>query len=170
MKTFEALLEDISITKLSWKKEINGWDIKINDRIDHDMLAKLQDRTNVPLKILRDKIYKGIEYTIKKANTGFFKDPAVTVGLYFKISKFKIVLNIFIDRKQITVTTVLSDDMKFHNLIKWELNEFKEKVFDIECKLNECKQVDGFLFEPSNDLKSIEVFCIYETYDIEVQE
>lgn len=169
MKTFETLLEDLKVTKLSWKNSIDGWSIRVNDRLDHDMLTRLQDRTGIPLKILRDKIYKGISYTIKKAEKGFFKDTASTVGIVYKISGFKLILNVFSDKK-ITLVTVLSGDMPFHNLIKWELNEFKQNIFNAECNLNECTVIDGFLFEPSDDKKSIEVFNLYEVLTFDMKE
>lgn len=171
MKTFETFInENLTVKSLSWKKEIDGWSIEVNDRVSHSMLTRLQDRTSIPLKAIRDKIYKGISYTINKANKGFFKEILVTVGLEYKLSNFKLVLTVFPNEKKITIVTILDKDMKFSHLIKWELNEFKRDIFDVECELNECKIQEGFLFEPSLDKKTIDVFYMYTIVEMLIEE
>jgi hypothetical protein len=74
METVEVLLEDLAITKLNWKKEINGYAVDINDSIDPAVLPRLYDRTKIPLKILRDNIYELNECFTKD---GFFFEPSL---------------------------------------------------------------------------------------------
>ena len=167
MRTFNQIVQEkIEIKSIKWLSTIKDWTLKVNDRFDHDMLSRLQTRTNIPLKELRAKIYKGIEYTISKAEKGFFKDEAVHVGIYFKKSNFKIILNVFTNSKRITLVTVLDGDMSFHNLIKWDLNEFK--LFDVKTSINNYVIVEGFSFEPDISKTKVEVFPMYEVYEDEI--
>jgi len=152
--------EALKIKSIKWKKNINGYTIDVNDSKIHSMIEKIDDRTHLGKKELRDKIYRGIEYIIMKDKKGFFDNlntNRVSIGITYKISEFILSCLINTDEKYIRVNTILDKGMVYSHGIKWNLNEFQETFFDIGVHDNNtCFTFDDYLLEDHGSIFMVE--------------
>lgn len=102
---FKDHLNEIKIVKLKWEDSIQNYKLDVNDNINHDMISKISARTKLLPKEFRDKVYKGLEYVVKKANDGKII-TRLPIGLYFKKSDFTLSLIINPEDKYLRLNTV----------------------------------------------------------------
>jgi hypothetical protein len=136
MRTFKeiAITEALRINSIKWKTELeyNNYKVKFEayDTSKHDLLQRIAERTNTPLKVLRDKIYKAAEKLIlKKASKDWFKHPRTNIGIYFKESEFTGSFLIDVNSKYLRLNTILDKDMVYKYGLKWEINESYKEIF-----------------------------------------
>jgi len=127
MKFKSYLNEDISrkhlkLVKKKWNTSYENYKVEFNDIQNHELISRIQDRTNLTINDLQSKFDKTIKYIIKKNDLGFFKQKSM-IEFTMKKSEFKILIMINPEDNYIRVSTVLSMDMPSKNTIKWNLNE-----------------------------------------------
>ena len=111
---------------------------------DHNFTDRVQDRTDLTPGKVQTLISIGIDYILKRVKSGKIKDN-IAIGLKYKKSKVKIIFIVNPWLKYIKVATILDNDMKITNAVKWTINErFVDILNEVikENKLNNSKK-DG---------------------------
>lgn len=121
-KFIQDFNEAIRIVTKKWKTDFPGYTVEYNDLQSHNLIPRIQDRTDLTLGQIGKIFEKAIEYIIKKNEKGFFRGKAM-VEFEMKKSQFKVLIMINPDDKYIRFSTVLSMDMPSKGTIKWNLNE-----------------------------------------------
>ena len=127
MKFKTYLNEDIprkplKIVKKNWNTNYENYKVEFNDVQNHELISRIQDRTNLTVNDLQSKFDKAIKYIIMKNDLGFFKQKSM-IEFTMKKSEFKILIMINPEENYIRVSTILAMDMPSKNTIKWSLNE-----------------------------------------------
>lgn len=160
-----GISEALKVVKKNWKLELPGWKIEINDKLDHSLLDRIAERTNLKSNQFSEKMRKGLEYVSKKNIK-----KTVMIGLYFKKSNFTILYLVNPKDKFIRISSVLDSSMDVVNSIKWELNEFNSiHGTELKFSLNEAgPALDYSVFvEPWKDVIEVYYFASEcETIDL----
>ncbi len=128
MYTFEDYLvvayinEKLTIIKKKWKTNFPGYTVEYHDVQAHNLIPRIQDRSDISLADIGKKFEKAINYMIKKNEKGFFKQKTMVEFTLTK-SQFKVLIMINPDDSYIRFSTILSMDMPSKNTIKWKLSE-----------------------------------------------
>jgi len=132
----DTVSEELKIKKKNWKLEIPGYEVDVNDKIQHSLLQRAQLRTRVPLKQVQTAMQHGLEYIVKKIDNKKLTNRTM-VSLTFTKSDFKTLVLVNPDEKYLRVSTIMNTDMPTKKDIKWNLNEFQEIFWPLEINNNE---------------------------------
>lgn len=121
-KDFNEISEALKIVKKNWTSDFEGYEVDYNDTQGHELIPRIQSRTDITLNDIKSKLDKAINYIIYKDKQGFFKNT-LSVAITFKESDFKALFLINPETKYIRLNTILSGDMITKNTIRWDLNE-----------------------------------------------
>ena len=132
----DPITEELKIKKKNWKLEIPGYEVDVNDKIQHSLLQRAQLRTRAPLKTVQTAIQHGLEYIVKKIDNKKLTNRTM-VSLTFTKSDFKTLVLVNPDEKYLRVSTIMNTDMPTKKDIKWNLNEFQEIFWPLEINNNE---------------------------------
>jgi len=132
IKSIKYIIEALNIKKKNWNLSLDGFKVELNDDIEHNLIDRIKDRTNLSLNIIKDKLQNGLDYIGTKIEQDFFKNDKVLLSIDFTKSKFTALYLIKLQSKYIRVSSILSNDMIISKDIKvrWTLNEFKELMID----------------------------------------
>jgi hypothetical protein len=119
--------EALKIVKKNWKSDFDGYKVEYNDVQQHELISRIQSRTDLTLNDIKKKLDKAIQYIIKKNEKGFFKTK-VSVAIEFKESEFKALFLVNPENNYIRLNTILSKDMSTKNTIRWDMNESEELI------------------------------------------
>lgn len=160
------MTEDLKIVKKNWSFDIPGYTVDINDKVQHSLLQRAQLRTRTPLNKIHKAMQHGLEYIVKKINSGKISNR-VMISLTFTKSEFKLLVLVNPDEKYLRVSTIMNPDMETKRDIKWNLNEFQEifwklniennETFGFDCDLDICPGTT-FLAEPALFENTHEIF------------
>jgi len=144
-KKYLKLQEELKIVKKSWKvKDPKGkYEVEVNDKVDkHDLIKRIEDRTNIKLNQLQSKMQSGINYLIKKED--FFKNKKNFVALKFLKSKFTMLVLFRKDTNYIRISSIFDNEMPVEHALHWTINEFNDEFKnDILCDLTKLYRYDG---------------------------
>lgn len=156
-KRYLDLQEALKVVKKSWKISAEGYKVEVNDDFDkHDLLKRIDDRTNIKLSQLNKKMQVGIDYLVKKAE--FFKRDKNFIALKFKKSGFTMLVLFRKDTNYIRVSSIFDNEMEVHNALYWDINEFHaEFKDDINIELHEIFRAD---FAPIDLNEDDMMFCL----------
>ena len=128
----ELFLEALKIKKKAWNIDVPGWKVQMNDKVQHSLLDRVKDRTDLSMNEMKEKIQKGVSYVTKK-----IKRPGRTmVALNFKKSNFILMILIDNDKNFARVSTILDPNMKVSNALKWDISETEDFKNSIDFELS----------------------------------
>jgi len=150
-KRYLKLQEELKIVKKSWKLKADGYDVEVNDDVDkHNLISRIEDRTNIKLSQLQRKMQVGINYLVKKQN--FFKRDKNFIALKFLKSGFTMLVLFRKDTHYIRISSIFDNDMPVKHALQWTINEFhNEFKNDIETSLSEVYRYDGAAIDLEKD-------------------
>ena len=162
-RSFRSLLEVLKIVSKNWNIKIDGWEVQVNDKVEHSLYQRIQ-RTNLDYKDLKEKIILGIKYVINKAN------KENMYALYYKKSDFTILLLVKPETKFVRLSTILDSGMQFKGGLKWDINEFKNDFPEIDISdfnINTAGYLleGSFLVEPDIDTKDTKLAVYSELFE-----
>lgn len=155
-KKYLELQEALKIVKKSWKLKADGYDVEVNDEVDkHNLISRIESRTNLKLKQLQSKMQTGINYLVRKQS--FFKHDKNFIALKFLKSNFTMLVLFRKDTHYIRVSSIFDNEMPIHHALQWTINEFSEEFKnDIETDLTQVYRYDGAAINlEKNDLMFI---------------
>jgi hypothetical protein len=146
--------------KKNWKFSDNTetkekYTIEINDSIEHSILDRIKDRTDIKINDMNSKLQAGIDYILNKANKDFFKKDINYIELTYTNSKFKVIFMIKPKTKYLRISSIFNIDWDSKNSLKWEIKEFYNELPEFENSINE--NLDYEFFTISNDSFMIEL-------------
>lgn len=146
--------------KKNWKFSDNTetkekYTIEINDSIEHSILDRIKDRTDIKINDMNSKLQAGIDYILNKANKDFFKKDINYIDLKYTKSNFKVIFMIKPKTKYLRISSIFSLDMETKNSLHWEIKEFFNELPEFENIINENLNYEFFTI--SNDLFMIEL-------------
>ena len=175
-ETLSSTNEELKIVKKNWDFKIPGYEVDVNDKIQHSLIQRAQLRTEVPLKTAKKAIQSGLEYIAKKIDNNKLTNRTM-VSLTFTKSDFKTLVLVNPDEKYLRVSTIMNTDMPTKKDIKWNLNEFQEifwpleitenETFAFDCDIDVCPGTT-FLAEPALFESTHEVFQQEDIEDFEL--
>jgi hypothetical protein len=123
---FSDLLEALG----DWKLHYDGYSIKINDDMKHDLITRLKSRTEETLESINNKVQQAIDLIMVHYN--FLKiKKTTTYCVHYTKSKFKLVIKVY--NNKIIFKTILTDKMHHVADITRELNEtLKYEYIELE--------------------------------------
>jgi hypothetical protein len=119
---YVELNEALKIVKKNWTTDFPNYKVDYNDNNKHELISRIQDRTDLPLNKIKQKLDKGIQYIINKNEKKFFRNKT-SVAITFKKSNFVAIFIINPQEKYIRLNSILSTDMKLTGTIRWDLSE-----------------------------------------------
>ncbi len=164
-KRYLELQEALKVVKKTWKITAKGYDVEINDRVDkHDLISRIEDRTNITLNKLQAKMQQGVNYLVKKED--FFKHDKSFIALKFLKSKFTMLVLFRTDTKYIRISSIFDNSMPVEHALHWTINEFADEFKnDILTNLNEIYRYDG----ASINMNEEDLMFIMEVNEKELQ-
>ena len=132
----DPITEELKIKKKNWKLDIPGYEVDVNDKVQHSLMQRAKLRTRVSLKQVQSAMQHGLEYIAKKIDNKKLTNRTM-VSLTFTKSDFKTLVLVNPDEKYLRVSTIMNTDMPTKKDIKWNLNEFQEIFWPLEIDNNE---------------------------------
>ena len=155
----KEIIEDISFKFINFTKRLNSFNeykIEWNNKIEHNILIRIKERTNLTPNELIEKIKLGLEYLLNENKEGI-------ICLTFTKSKFILIVKINNSNKTIKIITILSDSMNTSHCIKMDIDEvyFLRDILPKDISLNEVYNITI----PLNEYMLIEEneFFIYDS-------
>lgn len=135
-KRYLSLQEELKIVKKSWKLKSDKYKVEINDDVDkHNLISRVQSRTDLKLNQLQGKMQKGIDYLANKDD--FFKQDKNFIALKYKKSNFTMLTLLRKDTNYMRVSSIFDNEMPIENALNWDINEFNNEFKDdIDIKLS----------------------------------
>jgi len=164
-----SLSEEIKIIKKNWDFKVPDYTIDINDQIKHSLTQRAQLRTQVPLNTVKNAIQKGLEYVSHKVQENKLTNRTM-ISVTFTKSDFKALILVNPDEKYLRVSTIMDSDTPTKKDIKWNLNEFKEKFWNLEVNDQECFAFDCDLDVCPGTTFLVEPALFEKTHEITQQE
>lgn len=90
----------------NWNLKFENYRIIVNDNNDHNLINRLNLRTNETLESMNNKIQKAINKVMESVKFGKI-NLNLDFSVRFLISKFKIIINVNEDNKIIKIKTIL---------------------------------------------------------------
>jgi len=179
-KQYLKLQEALKIVKKSWKLKSDKYDIEVNDNFDtHNLLKRIEDRTNIKLNQLQAKMQVGINYLIKKED--FFKRDKNFIALKFLKSGFTMLVLFRKDTHYIRISSIFDNKMEVKNALYWDINEFHNefkndiltdlsKSFKYDFSTINLNEGDDMFILETNEQKLSKCVYISDYHDVEVHE
>ena len=140
----QYLNEDLKIVKKNWNLNLPNlpeWTITINDKLNHNLIDRIDIRTDIGLNRMNIKIQKGLNYISKKIIKNKIQQD-VMIGLNYIKSNFIILFLIKPNNKYIRVSTILDKNMNQSGTVKWDINEFNTMTeLNYDNNINECSSI-----------------------------
>lgn len=110
-----------------WNLKYSGYYVKINDKTSHDLISKFNEQTHEEMNSINQKVQKAIDECMKHFEFQKSKNFC-TYCVNFLKSKFKIIIEINRNKKEINFVTILSQRMSYISDISKELYESSENI------------------------------------------
>lgn len=176
----DYLNEQLKIVKKKWnlKDTLNlGYEISINDSEEHSIVDRMQNRTDVKLNDMNNKLQKGLDLILYKVKNNFFKRDINYVELTYKKSNFKAIFMIKPKNKFIRLSSIFEISYSTDNALLWNINEFLELNPEYKYLVKSKAKYDFFTIdqnkfdryfsvELNENKKSFDVY-VSDTNDIE---
>ena len=149
----QYLNEDLKIVKKNWNLNLPNlpeWTVTINDKLNHNLIDRIDIRTDIGLNKMNIKIQKGLNYISKKIIKNKIQQD-VMIGLNYIKSNFIILFLVKPNNKYIRVSTILDKNMNQSGTVKWDINEFNTMTeLNYDNNINECSSIlnHSILLEP----------------------